>query len=143
MSIAAISSGRHSGRRSKPISWTTASASSVIPASSAPSNCPPTAWRGIVSWPRPTEIRRRRELATLDGIPHVYADYRELLSRDDVDIIDCAVDHSASGSARVEILKDAAKAGKAVLMQKPMATDLRDRRGNGADRRGARNPLSR
>ena len=68
----------------------------------------------------------RRELAKLDGIPHVYADYRELLSRDDVQIIDCAVDHSTAAdiAARVQILKDTAKAGKAVLMQKPMATDL-------------------
>jgi predicted dehydrogenase len=68
----------------------------------------------------------RRELAKLDSIPHVYADYRDLLARDDVDIIDCTVDHSdaASMNSRVQILKDAAKAGKAVLMQKPMATDL-------------------
>ncbi len=68
----------------------------------------------------------RRELAALDGIPHVYADYRELLRRDDVEIVDCTVDHSPEAmAARVQILKDAAKAGKAVLMQKPMATDLR------------------
>ncbi len=69
----------------------------------------------------------RRELAKLDGIPHVYEDYRELLRRDDVDIIDCAVDHSTASDmqARVAILRDAAKAGKAVLMQKPMATDLK------------------
>jgi len=66
----------------------------------------------------------RRELAKLDGIPNVYEDYRELLERDDVDIVDCAVDH-ADVAARVEILKDAAKAGKAVPMQKPMATDLK------------------
>lgn len=68
----------------------------------------------------------RRELAKLDGIPHVYEDYRELLRRDDVDIIDCAVDHSTASDmdARIAILKAAAKAGKAVLMQKPMATDL-------------------
>ena len=69
--------------------------------------------------------RERRELARLDGIPHVYEDYRELLQRDDVDIIDCAVDHSPEAmKGRLQILKDAAKAGKAVLMQKPMATDL-------------------
>src|SRR5271157_917497 len=66
----------------------------------------------------------RRELAKLDGIPHVYEDYRELLRRDDVDLIDCAVHHEAM-DARVAILKEAAKAGKAVLMQKPMATDLK------------------
>jgi predicted dehydrogenase len=69
----------------------------------------------------------RRELAKLDGIPHVYEDYRELLRRDDVDIIDCAVDHQtpADMETRIAILKDAARAGKAVLMQKPMATDLK------------------
>ena len=66
----------------------------------------------------------RRELAKLDGIPRVYEDYRQLLERDDVDIVDCAVDH-ADMAARVAILKAAAKAGKAVLMQKPMATDLK------------------
>jgi predicted dehydrogenase len=69
----------------------------------------------------------RRELAKLDGIPHVYEDYREMLRRDDVDIIDCAIDHStlAGMDARIAVLKDAAKAGKAVLMQKPMAPDLK------------------
>jgi predicted dehydrogenase len=66
----------------------------------------------------------RRELAKLDGIPHVYEDYRELMRRDDVDLIDCAVDHSMM-DARVAILKEAAKAKKPVLMQKPMATDLK------------------
>jgi predicted dehydrogenase len=65
----------------------------------------------------------RRDLAVRDGIPHVYDDYRALLQRDDVDIIDCAVDHSRMPE-RVEILESAAKAGKAVLMQKPMALDL-------------------
>ena len=68
----------------------------------------------------------RRELAKLDGIPHVFEDYRDLLGRDDVDLIDCAVDHQTASDiqARKQILKDAARAGKAVLMQKPMATDL-------------------
>lgn len=68
----------------------------------------------------------RRELAKLDGIANVYEDYRELLKRDDVQIIDCSVDHSRPEGmdSRVRILRDAAKAGKAVLMQKPMATSL-------------------
>lgn len=67
----------------------------------------------------------RLELAKLDGIPNVYADYRELFQRDDVDIVDCAVGHFTPEdiAARVQIVKDAAKAGKAVLMQKPMSTD--------------------
>ena len=68
----------------------------------------------------------RRELAKLDGIPHVYEDYRELMARDDVQVIDCAVDHHRPEdiAARLQIVKDAAKAGKALLMHKPMATDL-------------------
>lgn len=65
----------------------------------------------------------RRELAQKDGIPYVYEDHRELLARDDVAIIDCAVDHLHM-KARLQILEDAAKAGKAVLMQKPMAMDI-------------------
>ena len=69
-------------------------------------------------------LAERRDLAVRDGVPHVYEDYRELLRRDDVDLIDCAVDHSMM-DVRVQILKDAAKAGKAVLMQKPMALDLK------------------
>jgi len=68
-------------------------------------------------------LEDRRALARLDGIPHVYEDYRKVLERDDEDIVDCAVAHSDM-AARVGILKAAAKAGKAVLMQKPMATDL-------------------
>jgi predicted dehydrogenase len=65
----------------------------------------------------------RREMAGRDGIPHVYADYRELIARDDVAIVDVAVDHSDMRT-RIRILKDAAKAGKAVMMHKPMALDL-------------------
>ncbi len=69
----------------------------------------------------------RRDLATRDGIPCVYEDYRELLRCPDVDIVDCAIDHSTTEDiqARVAVLREAAKAGKAVLMQKPMAMDLR------------------
>ncbi|MGA1997977.1 MAG: Gfo/Idh/MocA family oxidoreductase [Bryobacteraceae bacterium] len=69
----------------------------------------------------------RRRLAELDGIPHVYEDYRELVLRDDVDVIDCTMNHATTAgmAARIAVLTAAAKAGKAVLMQKPMATDLK------------------
>src|SRR5208283_1058666 len=69
----------------------------------------------------------RRRLAELDGIPHVYEDYRELVLRDDVDVIDCTINHATTAGmvARIAVLTAAAKAGKAVLMQKPMATDLK------------------
>jgi predicted dehydrogenase len=69
---------------------------------------------------------QRVELAKRDGIPTVFEDYRQLLQRDDVDIIDCAVAHWGGGmESRVAILKDAVKAGKPILMQKPMAVDLK------------------
>ena len=65
----------------------------------------------------------RCELARRDGIANAYEDYRALIARDDVDILDVAVDHSDM-AARIQILQDAAKAGKAVMMHKPMALDL-------------------
>jgi predicted dehydrogenase len=68
----------------------------------------------------------RQELARLDGVPNVYADYRKLLERDDVQIVDIAVFHSpADIQSRIQMLKDAVQARKAVFMQKPMATDLK------------------
>lgn len=66
----------------------------------------------------------RRELAKLDGIPAVYEDYRELLQRDDVDIVDCTVFHDFVDT-RMSVIRDAAKAGKPVFMQKPLTVDLK------------------
>jgi len=68
----------------------------------------------------------RRDLARLDGIEQVYEDHRELIARDDVQIIDCALDHCRPQymDMRMQVMRDAAAAGKPVLMQKPMATSL-------------------
>jgi predicted dehydrogenase len=50
----------------------------------------------------------------------VYRDYRELLRRDDIHVVDVAT-HPV---VRAPILKDAIAAGKNVLSQKPFVTDL-------------------
>lgn len=50
----------------------------------------------------------------------VYQDYRELLRRDDIEVVDVAT-HPAQ---RVQIIRDCLQAGKHVLSQKPFVTDL-------------------
>jgi predicted dehydrogenase len=50
----------------------------------------------------------------------VYTDYRELLRRDDIEVID-ALPHPAD---RAPVLEDALRAGKHVLSQKPFVLDL-------------------
>jgi predicted dehydrogenase len=64
----------------------------------------------------------------------VYTDYRELLKRDDIAVVDVTT-HPAE---RVGIITDALNAGKHVLSQKPFVTDLDvgERLVDLADRRG-------
>src|SRR5690606_31776923 len=50
----------------------------------------------------------------------VYTDYRDLLARDDIDVIDAAT----HPEARFAIIEDALNAGKHVLSQKPFVLDL-------------------
>ncbi len=50
----------------------------------------------------------------------VYTDYRRLLKRDDVEVVDIAT----HPSERAVIIEDALKAGKHVLSQKPFVLDL-------------------
>lgn len=52
---------------------------------------------------------------------HVYADYRELLGRDDIDVIDVVV----PSHLHHEIASAALAAGKHLLLEKPMALSLR------------------
>lgn len=54
------------------------------------------------------------------GITDVYTDYRRLLERSDIDIIDIAIPNEG----RVDIVKEAVAAGKHVLIQKPFAHRL-------------------
>lgn len=50
----------------------------------------------------------------------VYTDYRDLLQRNDIEVVDIAT----HPQERVEIIRDALKAGKHVLSQKPFVSDL-------------------
>jgi len=50
----------------------------------------------------------------------LYGDYRKLLARDDIEVVDIAT----HPEERVAIIRDALQAGKHVLSQKPFVTDL-------------------
>ncbi len=65
---------------------------------------------------------RGREAAERFGVPQVVADYRELLGRDDVDVVSIALPNYLHASVAL----DALKAGKHVMLDKPMATNARD-----------------
>ena len=70
-----------------------------------------------MSWPKSgggSSIRR----------PTVESDYRRVLQRDDIAVVDLAT-HPAE---RLQIIPDAIDAGKHVLSQKPLVTDLNDGR---------------
>ncbi len=66
--------------------------------------------------------KRGREAADKHGVPEVVTDYRELLRRPDIDAVSIAVPNYLH--ARVAL--DALRAGKHVLLEKPMATNARD-----------------
>ena len=66
------------------------------------------------------EENLKEKAALVPGVK-TFADYRELLSLPEVEIVDCAT-HPES---RVGIIKDALNAGKHVLSQKPFVTDLK------------------
>jgi len=71
-----------------------------------------------------TEIDRARQAAREFDVPDTAADARELLSRDDIDVIDvCTPSHT-----HFELAWSALEAGKHVLCEKPVAYDFRDTR---------------
>ena len=65
---------------------------------------------------------RAREAAERFGVPEVVSDYRVLLARDDIDVISIAVPNYLHASVAL----DALKAGKHVMLEKPMATSALD-----------------
>jgi predicted dehydrogenase len=70
------------------------------------------------------EIGRATEAAREFDIPTATADHRELLQRDDIDLIDvCTPSHT-----HFELAWTALEAGKHVLCEKPVAYDFRDTR---------------
>ena len=65
---------------------------------------------------------RAQQTAETWGIPHVYDDYREMLKHEDIDMVNVCTFHQAHCAPSV----DALKAGKHVLVEKPMAATLED-----------------
>lgn len=65
---------------------------------------------------------KAKECAKAYGIPHYYADYHELLAREDID----AVTLPLPDQVHAQITIDALRAGKHVLCEKPMALNLEE-----------------
>ncbi len=71
------------------------------------------------------QVDRARAYAEQHGIAGVAASYAELVTRDDVDIVYCAL----PPSLHAEWCRAAIAAGKIVLLEKPFAMDAADARG--------------
>jgi predicted dehydrogenase len=65
---------------------------------------------------------RGREAAERFGIPELVADYRAILARDDIDVVSIALPNYLHAKVALEALK----AGKHVMLDKPMATNAAD-----------------
>jgi predicted dehydrogenase len=83
-----------------------------------------------------TEAKARARQKEFYPRAAVYSDYREVLKRDDVEVVDV----TTHPEERVAIIRDAIAAGKHVLSQKPFVTDLDvgERLVDLADRKGVR-----
>jgi predicted dehydrogenase len=66
--------------------------------------------------------KRGREAAEQFGVPEVVTDYRTLLGRDDIDVFSIALPNYL----HAKVALDALRAGKHVMLDKPMATNARD-----------------
>ena len=65
---------------------------------------------------------RGRETAERFGIPDVFTDYKKLLARTDIDVVSIGVPNYLHATVAL----DALKAGKNVMLDKPMATNAKD-----------------
>jgi predicted dehydrogenase len=65
---------------------------------------------------------RARHLTSRYGVSHTYTDYRQMLAEADID----AVAVVTPDFAHREIIVDAARAGKHIIVEKPLATNLED-----------------
>jgi predicted dehydrogenase len=65
---------------------------------------------------------RGRETAERFGIPEVFTDYKKLLARTDIDVVSIGVPNYLHATVAL----DALKAGKNVMLDKPMATNAKD-----------------
>lgn len=81
--------------------------------------------------------QKAQETAGAYGIPSVYTDYRELLKRDDIDVVHICTPHYLHAQMAV----DALKAGKHVLCEKPMALTVEDAKRMAEARDGSKKQL--
>ncbi len=65
---------------------------------------------------------RAQESADRFGVPEVVSDYKELLARPDIDVVSIALPNYL----HAPVALDALRAGKHVMLDKPMATNARD-----------------
>jgi predicted dehydrogenase len=65
---------------------------------------------------------RGQEAADTFGIPNLVTDYHELLGRNDIDVVSIALPNFLHATAGIEALR----AGKHVMVDKPMATNAKD-----------------
>jgi predicted dehydrogenase len=65
---------------------------------------------------------RARETAERFGVPEIFTDYKELLARTDIDVVSIALPNYL----HAKVALDALRAGKHVMLDKPMATNARD-----------------
>jgi len=69
-----------------------------------------------------TSAKRGREVARRFKIPDLYTDYREVLARADIDVVSIALPNYLHAPIALAALK----AGKHVMLDKPMTTNARD-----------------
>lgn len=68
------------------------------------------------------DLSRAKEVASKYRIPNAYADYHELLENKDIEAVVIATPEFA----HTEVAVDAAKVGKHILLEKPIARNLKD-----------------
>lgn len=69
-----------------------------------------------------TNLERARSVAGEFNVPHIYADYHELIARPDIDIISVCLPNAFHAPAAIAALE----AGKHTLCEKPIATRVAD-----------------
>jgi len=69
-------------------------------------------------------LQRTKEVAKKFNVPFACSDYKELLTREDVD----AIDITTSTNRHFQVALDAVEAGKPVLCEKPLATSYKEGR---------------
>lgn len=69
-----------------------------------------------------TSVERARDAAEMYNVPVVTSNYREIIARDDIDVISIALPNYLHATVAL----DALRAGKHVMIDKPMATNARD-----------------